>query len=190
MADGESSKAEGAAPASDAAPAGKPKLKRLAPYLGGTLLSIGLGVAAAIVTAPAEPAATVLREDDVREVSPIDEFGEARQMALPPIVANLADEGQMVAGKFLIHLEVRLPPDAKFDELQAACCDKGGGKLYAKVRDALVTLFSGKVSGDLRTPHGKEILKIEILDLLGPVVFADPDQGALTNVYFEDFLIQ
>jgi flagellar basal body-associated protein FliL len=190
MADGESRQAEHATPASDAAPAGPTKVKRLAPYLAGTLLSIGLGVTAAIVTAPAEPDAPVLREDDVRKVSPLDEFGEAQQMALPPIVANLADEGQMVAGKFLIHLEVRLPPEAKFDELQASCCDKAGGKLYAKVRDALVMLFSGKVSGDLRTPHGKEILKLEILDLLGPVVFDDPGQGALTNVYFEDFLIQ
>jgi flagellar basal body-associated protein FliL len=69
------------------------------------------------------------------------------------------------------------------------------GRYYARVQDALVTLLSSKVSTELKTARGKEVLKLEILDLMNRVLFSGTDhdhdpQGIVTGVLFTVFLVQ
>ncbi len=176
---------DGASPAK----AQRSKFKALLPYLFGGLLSAGLGVTAGVVTKPKHEEPPPDPSASSTPATPFDKFGEPHEVVLASQVLNLADPGQSVAGKFQFRLEVRIKPEAKIDELRAACTDKAG-KRYAKVRDALITLYSSKVSTDIKTAHGKEILKLEMLDVLAPIVFPDPGEGVLTNVIFEEFLVQ
>ena len=67
-------------------------------------------------------------------------------------------------------------------------CTKGG-QLYPVVRDALVMLLSSKQSAELKTPRGREVLKLEILDKLAPILFPDPGSGVITGVYFDELLL-
>jgi len=58
-----------------------------------------------------------------------------------------------------------------------------------------VILLSTKMSGDLRSAHGKKVLKLELLDQMNRVLFGGLDpkknpQDVVTNVFFTDFLVQ
>jgi hypothetical protein len=119
------------------------------------------------------------------------------KLELPQQIFNCADTGQMIAGKVQIEIEVRTTKKWATGEkspLKLAVETKEG-RFYARVQDALVTLLSGKVSGELKTARGKENLKLEILDLMNRVLFSgtDPEldpQGVVTGVLFTVFLVQ
>jgi flagellar basal body-associated protein FliL len=186
--------AEDAEPEEGAAPPPAPKslLRRALPYLVGGVLSAGLGVTAGVVTNPVKGAGPPGEKGAEKPEEPRDSFSEPFEIVLPTLITNLADPGASVSGKFVMRLEMRVSPklfETK-DELVAACTDKSKGKLYARVRDTLVSLFQSKVSTDIKTSHGKELLKLEILEQLSPIVFPDPENGVLTNVYFEEFIVQ
>lgn len=174
------------------APAAKSRLRRAIPYLVGGALSAGLGITAGIVTAPHEKPAAPDAAGDPKPATRYDHFGQPFEIVLPTLITNLADPNSSVSGKFAIRLEVRTLPEleATRDKLAADCADKAAGRLYAQIRDTLVTLFQSKVSTEIKTSHGKELLKLEILDLLTPILFPDSSKGVISNVYFEDFVYQ
>lgn len=172
----------------DAAAASPSKMKALLPYVVGGVVSVGLGLTAAIVTAPAPLAPEVIVEKEAPPPTPLDSFLAPAKIALPTLIANLADTGQSFSGKFNLIIEIRAK-DALVQAAVEAGCGKGG-EFAAPVRDALITLMSGKQSTELKTPRGKELLKLEILDQLKPILFADPANGAITGLYFDEFLVQ
>lgn len=176
-----------------AAPAPASRMKRLMPYVVSGLLSIGLGVTAGIVTNPKKSETPhVESAEPAKPLTPYDKFGEEIEVPLSSLVTNLADPNQSVSGKFVIYLVVRTPKGdheaADHEQVKAGCAKDG--KLSTRIKDALLTLFSSKLSTDLKTAHGKEIVKLEIIELLKPILFPDPTTGAITNVYFGDFVIQ
>lgn len=169
--------------ADPAAPGG---FKRVLPYLIGGTLSVGLGIGSGIVTSPDDPEVEVTHRAVAKPATPLDRFLAPHKFALPTLIANLADTGQAVTVKLSVYVEVRakdLPTQAAL-ELDGA----KGGQLYPVVRDALLMLLSGKQSADLRTQRGAEVLKLEILDRLAPLLFSDPSAGVITGVYFDDLL--
>lgn len=181
---------EGAADGA-AAPAPASRMKRLMPYVVSGLLSSGLGVTAGIVTNPKKDDATHGEHAEAaKPLTPYDKFGEEIEVPLTSLVTNLADPNQSVSGKFVIYLVVRTPKDKPEAEGQVKADCAKDGKLSTRIKDALLTLFSSKLSTDLKTAHGKEIVKLEIIELLKPILFPDPATGAITNVYFGDFVIQ
>jgi len=169
--------------ADPAAPAG---FKRALPFLIGGTLSVGLGIASGIVTQPHEPEVEVTHEKPAPPPTALDRFVAPHKFALPTLIANLADTGTPVTVKLSLYVEVR----AKDQPTLAALETDGakGGQLYPVVRDALLMLLSSKQSADLKTPRGREVLKLEILDRLAPLFFADPSAGVITGVYFDDLL--
>jgi flagellar basal body-associated protein FliL len=180
--------------AGDDAPAGavpsapKSRLRRLVPYAIAGLLSAGLGITAGIVTNPKHEEPVV--EKPASPVTPYDTFGDPFDVKLPALVTNLADPNQSVSGKFTIHLELRLPKEAAEDARKKIEEDIANGARLVRIRDALLMLFTGKLSTDIKPAHGKEVLKLEILEHLAPIVFPDPAQGAITCVYFSEYVIQ
>ena len=169
--------------ADPAAPGG---FKRALPFLIGGTLSVGLGIASGIVTRPDEPEVVVTQQKVAQAPTPLDRFLPPHKFALPKLLANLADSGQPVSIQLSLYVEVR----AKDLTTQAALEMDGakGGQLYPVVRDALLMLLSNKQSTELRTPRGREVLKLEILDRLAPLLFTDPSAGVITGVYFDDLL--
>ena len=164
------------------------KMKALLPYVVGGVVSVGLGLTAAIVTAPAPVEPEVIVETEAPPPTPLDTFLPPKKITLQPLIANLADTGQAVSGKFVLILEIRAK-DLETEALVIAACAKGGDSAAA-IRDSLITLMSGKQSTELKTPRGKELLKLEILDQLKPILFPDPSHGAITGLFFDDFLVQ
>ena len=177
-------------PAAAAAPGAKKSvLRRLTPYAIAGLLSAGLGATAGIVTKPKqhdEPE----KKEPAGPVTPYDSFGEPFEVTLPPIVSNLADPNQSVSGKFVITLELRIAKETEKAVQEALAADVEKGSRMVRVKDALLMLFTSKHSTDIKPAHGKEVLKYEIRNSLSPLLFPDPAQGVITNVYFTDFVIQ
>jgi len=169
--------------ADPAAPGG---FKRAMPFLVGGTLSVGLGIASGILTQPHEPEVVVTHEKVAAAPTPLDRFLAPHKFALPTLIANLADSGQAVTVKLSLYVEVR----AKDQPTLAALESDGakGGQLYPVVRDALLMLLSSKQSTNLKTPRGRKMLKLEILDQLSPLFFTDQGAGVITGVYFDDLL--
>lgn len=179
--DGNDAAAEGAAPSAGGA-------KKALPYLIGGALSCGLGLTAAIVTAPQDAEPAVMREAAQPPPTPLDNFLKPQRVVLEPVIANLADTGQAASSRLTLIVEVR----CKDEELQRklAADTAKNGALDAPLRDALLMLLSDKQSSELRTMRGKEVLKLELVDTLKPLLFPDPSSGAITGLYFHEFLIQ
>lgn len=190
MAEAEKKEAAAAeAPATTEAAVAKPKWKKLLPYMLGGTISVGLGLTAAIVT---RPKATEPAKDGKASESgtpSLDNFEEPTRLVLPFQVVNLADQGATVACRLTIDIEVRTTKE-NLEPLTVACVDSKKGKHYAKIRDAINTLMSGKISTDIKTPRGKELLKLELLSMLAPIVFPEAKEGVVTGIYFEDFVVQ
>ena len=64
------------------------------------------------------------------------------------------------------------------------------GELGIVIRDALITRISGKTAGALKTTEGKEILKLELIELLDSLVFPDSREGKVTALFYHDLLVQ
>jgi flagellar basal body-associated protein FliL len=184
--------------ASDAGGAKPSFMKRMLPYIAGGAVSIGLGVGAGIVTNKKQaPAGGETTSDGKKAPVTLDQFPEEMKLDLPQRIFNCADTGQMIAGKVQIELEVRTTKKWAAGEkspLKLAVETKEG-RYSARIQDALVTLLSSKVSTELKAARGKEVLKLEILDLMNRVIFSgtDPEhdpQGVVTGVLFTEFLVQ
>jgi flagellar basal body-associated protein FliL len=184
--------------ASDGGGAKPSFLKRMLPYIAGGAVSIGLGISAGIVTNRKHaPEGGETTPDGKRPPVTLDQFPKETKLELPQQIFNCADTGQMIAGKIQIELEVRTTEKWSAGEksLLKLAVEGKDGRYYARVQDALVTLLSGKVSTELKSPRGKEVLKLEVLDLMNRVLFSganaesDP-QGVVTGVLFTVFLVQ
>lgn len=163
-------------------------VKKLLPFIVGGTLSIGLGVTAGIVTKPEDPPAEVTQKAPEPEPTPLDQLLPAHSIAMPTLIVNLADTSAAVSSKMNLVIKVRVKDEPTQTTLDGDCAK--GGVLAVPMRDALITLLSGKQSTDLKTPRGKEQLKLEILDKLKPILFPDPSVGVLTDIYFDEFLVQ
>ena len=161
------------------------KLKQLLPYIVGGVLSIGFGLGSGIVTAPKHEDPSVIEKHEEPPPTPLDALQKPFPIVLPSLNVNLADSG---AGRLNLVVEIRAKDLEKQAEIDAGCAK--GGALAASVRDALIILLSGKQSSELKTPRGKEILKLEVLDKLKPILFPDPADGAITGIYFDECLLQ
>ncbi len=192
MAEAEHKEAAAAAPkdgSDGTAVAAKSGVKRFLPYVAGGALSAGLGLTAAIVTAEKPPVPAMMHHDMAAPgQTPFDGLLEPKKVVLAPLVANLADSGQAPNGRFNFCIEIRAK-DLESEMHVVDGCAKGA-ELSIAIRDALITLLSGKESSEIRTPRGKEILKLEILDKLKPILFADPASGTITGVFWDEFLVQ
>lgn len=92
---------------------------------------------------------------------------------LDPFIANLADEDGKRYLKATLQLEffeAKEPEDFKLPQ----------------VRDLLLTLFSSKVFGEIRTPEGKAVLREEIINRLNRAMHKD----VVKTVYFTEFIVQ
>lgn len=202
MADGEKEDAEGErAPDLGAAePGSKSLLRRLMPWLAGGALSIGLGAGAGIVQNRHDAAKTGETPDEKKPALPLEKFPVELKLDLGKTIINCADNGQLIACAVTILLEVRTNEkwgSGEKPKLKDAVDPKGEGEFSCagRIKDALVILLSTKMSADLRSARGKEVLKLEILDQMNRILFGGLDkdkdpQGIVTNVLFTEFVVQ
>ncbi|MBM4015294.1 MAG: flagellar basal body-associated FliL family protein [Planctomycetes bacterium] len=190
MVDADSAAKAGGDASKDGAEAAAPPsaLNKLFPFIAGGALSVGLGVTAGIVTQPEPPPPEVHLEAPKPVPTPFDQLRDPKVIPLPTLIVNLADTSAAVSGKLIVFVQVRCK-DEKIESDKVQACEKGGAS-YPAIRDALITLMSGKQSSDLKTPRGKEQLKLELHDKLNPILFSDPAEGTITAIYFDEFLVQ
>jgi len=126
----------------------------------------GIGAAAwrlGIAQVPAAPAA----------LPPPGAAGAIEPM--DPFIANLGDEDGRRYVKATIQVEFYdaiVPPEFH--------------QRLPQTRDMLLTLLSSKTFADVRTPHGKAVLREEIVNRLNTVLAED----AVKAVYFTEFIVQ
>ena len=169
--------------ADPAAPGG---FKRALPFLIGGTLSVGLGIASGIVTQPDDPAVEVTQKKVAAAPTPLDRFLAPHTFALPTVRTNLADTAEARSASLNLYLEIRAKDELTQAALEASCAK--GGQNYPVMRDALVMLLLSKQSAELKTRLGQEVLKLEILDKLAPILFPDPSAGLITGVYFDELM--
>jgi flagellar basal body-associated protein FliL len=174
-------------------------MKRVLPFVAGGAISVGLGLGSGIAMTRKHDAPGAETHGEKKPAPTLDEFPVEVKLELPKQLFNCADTGQMVAGSVTIQLEVRTTDKwghpAEKPPLKDAIDPKSDGKYYGRMKDALVMLLSTKISGDLKTARGKELLKLEILDRMNEILFSGGDkdkepQGVVTRVLFTDFLVQ
>jgi flagellar basal body-associated protein FliL len=173
--------------------------RRLFPYLAGGTVSLGLGVGAGIVQVRKDAAKPGEESAEKKRATPA-EYPVELKLDLGKTIFNCADNGQLIAGAVTILLEVRTSEKwgtGEKPKLKDAIDPKTEGEYSCagRIKDALVILLSTKMSGDLRSSRGKEVLKLEILDQMNRILFGGLDrekdpQGVVTNVLFTDFLVQ
>jgi flagellar FliL protein len=108
---------------------------------------------------------------------------DAEEKAPPPLksldfgstVVNLADPGYRY---FRITLVLEFP--------ETGSVEKELAEKRHRIRDGLVFLLRGKTTADLRAPDAAEKLREEILEEINRHL----EKGAVTNVYFTEFIIQ
>ncbi|GAB6066532.1 flagellar basal body-associated FliL family protein [Aquifex pyrophilus] len=93
----------------------------------------------------------------------------------PAFIVNLADPEATVYARISITLEVA--NQQVLQEVQ---------KKEPVIRDAIIEIVSSKTSNELRTPEGREELKLEILKRINTILA----KGGVRNVYFTEFVIQ
>jgi len=93
----------------------------------------------------------------------------------PAFIVNLGDPETTVYARISITLEVA--NQQVLQEIQ---------KKEPIIRDAIIEIVSGKISDEIRTPEGREQLKLEILKRINTIL----TKGGVRNVYFTEFVIQ
>ena len=175
-------------------------LRRILPWITGGAVSVALGAGAGILQNRREEAHAGEAAQAKKPAPTPEQFPVALELDLGKTVFNCADNGQLIAGAVTVLLEVRTNEKwggGEHARLKDAIDPKGEGEYScaARIKDALVILLSTKLSGELRSARGKEVLKLEILDQMNRVLFGGFDkdkdpQGVVTNVFFTDFLVQ
>jgi len=168
--------------------------KKLVRFGIAGIISAGLACVCGLVIFPKPKPPPEKPAEPKGEQNTLDSFGPAQTVTMAALTTNLADQGATIATKITIVLEYRVPEKSTIPlQLVEKKGEEGGelaGKLIPRIRDALVTHVSGKMSADLKSAKGKELLKLEILQILSSIVFPDPTTGAFTGVYFKEFLVQ
>ena len=93
----------------------------------------------------------------------------------PAFIVNLADPELTMYARVSLTLEVSSPE--VITEVQ---------KREPIIRDAIIEILSNKTSRELRSPEGREQLKLEIIKRINTVLV----QGGIRNVYFTEFVVQ
>lgn len=108
-------------------------------------------------------------------------LGEEHSLALPEVVVNLADEGRdaMLRVRLSMHYRAADPEHAA-EEIT---------KHTVALKDAMITHLSGKVTEQVKSSQGKELLKWELIDRLNQIVFPNPSHGKITNLFYEELLV-
>jgi flagellar protein FliL len=154
------------------------------PMVFGDAVSINIG--------SANPAATVA---PVTEPEPEEVHGIP--FPLDERVVNLADPGGYRYLKVELVLELRAD-DIKLgdgghgggDALTAAQTELTSslGTMLPKVQDTVTTVLTSKTVADVSTAAGKDAVKAELLEKLGPLF--EEHEHPLLAIYFQQFLIQ
>ncbi len=93
----------------------------------------------------------------------------------PAFIVNLADPEVTMYARVSITLEVS--SQEVIPEIQ---------KREPIIRDAIIEILSNKTSNELRSPEGREQLKLEIIKRINTILV----QGGVRNVYFTEFVVQ
>ncbi len=93
----------------------------------------------------------------------------------PAFIVNLADPEVTMYARVSVTLEVSSPEVVL--EVQ---------KREPIIRDAIIEILSNKTSRELRSPEGREQLKLEIIKRVNTILV----QGGIRNVYFTEFVVQ
>ena len=93
----------------------------------------------------------------------------------PAFIVNLADPELTMYARVSITLELSSPEVVL--EVQ---------KREPIIRDAIIEILSNKTSRELRSPEGREQLKLEIIKRINTILV----QGGVRNVYFTEFVVQ
>jgi flagellar FliL protein len=93
----------------------------------------------------------------------------------PAFIVNLADPELTMYARVSLTLEVSSPEVIM--EVQ---------KREPIIRDAIIEILSNKTSRELRSPEGREQLKLEIIKRVNTILV----QGGVRNVYFTEFVVQ
>ncbi len=93
----------------------------------------------------------------------------------PAFIVNLADPEVTMYARVSVTLEVSSPEVVL--EVQ---------KREPIIRDAVIEILSNKTSRELRSPEGREQLKLEIIKRVNTILV----QGGIRNVYFTEFVVQ
>jgi flagellar FliL protein len=114
-------------------------------------------------------------EEEVKKpkVSP-EEVGVMYKLE-PAFIVNLADPEMTMYARLSVTLEVA--DQQVLLEVQ---------KKEPIIRDAIIEILSNKTSEELRTPEGREKLKLEIIKRINTILV----EGGIRNAYFTEFVIQ
>ncbi|MDQ7082638.1 MAG: flagellar basal body-associated protein FliL [Aquificota bacterium] len=93
----------------------------------------------------------------------------------PAFIVNLADPELTMYARVSVTLELASPEVVT--EVQ---------KREPIIRDAVIEILSNKTSRELRSPEGREQLKLEIIKRINTILV----QGGIRNVYFTEFVVQ
>ncbi len=93
----------------------------------------------------------------------------------PAFIVNLADPELTMYARVSLTLEVSSPEVIM--EVQ---------KREPIIRDAIIEILSNKTSRELRSPEGREQLKLEVIKRVNTILV----QGGVRNVYFTEFVVQ
>ena len=124
--------------------------------------------------APRSPVATVTASKSATKPQPPgNTMGPI--YSINPFVINLAgSEGK----RFLrIKMDLELKDQATIEQVRAQ---------FPRVKDKLLTILSSKKFEDISTVEGKKVLRAEIAGTIDTLF----SKGAVTNVYFTDFVVE
>jgi flagellar FliL protein len=93
----------------------------------------------------------------------------------PAFIVNLADPELTMYARVSVTIELSSPE--VITEVQ---------KREPIIRDAIIEILSNKTSRELRSPEGREQLKLEIIKRINTILV----QGGVRNVYFTEFVVQ
>jgi flagellar basal body-associated protein FliL len=147
----------------------------------GAVISASLAVVmAGIVVPPTTEEEEPPKEENLLD---LDQFAEPMTIDLGEFKFTLADEGRDGFARIFLAMEFRaVDPSVITSRLE--------NELGIVVQDQMIMHLSGKVSTNLKTTEGKQLLKLELIDVLTPHVFENPQEGVITNLYYKDFLVQ
>jgi len=105
--------------------------------------------------------------------------GPATMITIGELIVNLADTNEIRYAKTNVVLEVH-------GKVEPSGGEGGDSAANAPLRDAIITIMSGKRFAELIRPGGKEALKAQIMAACNKR-FKD---ARVTNVYFNEFAMQ
>jgi len=171
----------------DTKPKGKKKLMLIA---GGVMLLLAV-VIGVMLSGGKEEA-----EEEGGEHEAEEEQHLAHAELDPPFIVNLSVSSTYLKVKIIVEYnEAALGAEGAAEEGGGGHGEGGGGappgilgKRYPMIRDAILTLLGSKTAEDLLSPEGKEDIKTELIDTINEAIGAD--EQVVSNIYFQDFIIQ